>query len=95
MLVPEDLPRLRWNPAMDRVENFALYTSRRGGLPNAGMPLGATPGPAERRQGVTLYLMACGHESLPNRAVCARGCLHAPAWGAPFRGTAAKPRGVS
>ena len=90
MLFPADLPRVSWHPAMPRVENFALYTSRHGGMPSTG-----PQGPAERRAHVVRYLMACGHESLPNRAVFSRGCLRAPAYGAPFRGTAEKPRGVS
>ena len=91
MLRSEDVERARWNPAMPRVDNFALYTFRQGGLPGT-----ARKAPPTRRVDYGVhYLMACGHRSLPNRAVCEQGCLRAPAYGAAFRGTAAKPRGVS
>jgi hypothetical protein len=74
---------------MPRVENFALHAQREGGLP------GLARTPAERRLHALRYLMACGHTSLPNRVVCERGCLVAPAYGTAFRGTKARPRGVS
>ena len=94
---------------MRRVENYAIFTERRGGQPvlhpNADREhqhrstesdlLHEFVAPVERRDHVLRYLMACGHESLPNRAVCERGCLTAPEWGSAFRGTKAKPRGVS
>ena len=107
MLYPTDLSRLRWHPAMRRVENYAIFTERRGGQPARNLDMefrrcdeGRSDFvrdllPAQRRDHVLKYLMACGHESLPNRAVCERGCLTAPEWGSAFRGTKAKPRGVS
>jgi len=105
VLYPVDLPRLRWHPAMRRVENHAIFTERRGGQPAMDPNMEFRErghdwnihelAPADRRDHVLRYLMACGHESLPNRAVCERGCLTAPEWGSAFRGTKAKPRGVS
>ena len=111
MLRPWDLPRLRWHPHMRRVENHAVFVERRGGQPilhpdvdpdgdrerrlDERSLLHEFVAPVERRDHVLIYLMACGHRSLPNRAVCERGCLTAPAWGSAFRGTAEKPRGVS
>ena len=35
------------------------------------------------RQRPYVYLMGCGHPSLPNRTVCERGCLESPNWAIP------------
>ena len=96
---------------MQRVENHAVFTERRGGRPilhpdvdpdgererrrDERSLLHDFVPPVQRRDHVLIYLMACGHRSLPNRAVCERGCLTAPAWGSAFRGTPEKPRGLS
>lgn len=97
MLYPRDLSRLRWNPAIPRVENFAIFSERGGGLParnqfdvaddeRSDHELLHTLAPVDRSQRCIRYLMACGHMSLPNHAICERGCLQAPAWGEAFRG---------
>ena len=110
MLRPWDLPRLRWHPHMRRVENHAIFVERLGGQPilppevdmdgvrqrrRSERDLLHELAPVERRDHVLIYLMACGHRSLPSRAVCEQGCLRAPAYAEGFRGTATKPRGLS
>ena len=78
MLTRSQTEALNWHPLKDRgrVDNYALSSFGHADAPRrdrwARYQRPGTP------RGPLFYLMACGHRSLPSKAVCERGCLTAP-----------------